>query len=1343
MEDDTTADHLEPHGENESDTPLEGAASGPFHTGAGKRRGDITLAELQEQFYVLQHQFELFQEGRARPPTRARDEGSAPAPVPRERSPRDVGAGPGPVAVAGGPRSQSVPPNAQMLRSPSPADSRHEQTRPRQPSAQPPPRASRPPPAVITASPPGAAPPRPRPAAAVSGRRLPSPPPLQHPRSVSKALPEGPDASGAAGNNKTPEKKKVKKKVERPPWRDDFAGESSPWSRELAQEQAAAAVDGVATATGGTDNGSAAPAQAALYPGRRHSSKESERWSRTGASSDSGDRDAPPSPKPGPMVALGDMQEALPKGARAPLQRRPQPTTAASARAAAVAAAIEAGRQQQLAEQQQGIRQQATRGGMLLVVSSGPGATSGAHQGAPVELDAARISPGRGSHIPSLPSPGSDLRPRTQQSRIPTLPAQPEQQQRGHQHPVVDPRQLAPATSPTPGDPLADLGGGGVHRLVVDASVSSSFSNDDPLLSSTESSQTPASSMVSSAQQQRRRRQWAVPGAAVAGGGNIGHAGDGVGGGARRGSSSDGAVDGALAPAVVCGPPAGETSPSAPASGRAFNPTPPASRPPSRPASRPASRPTSNTGDATAGAPPGHHLPNSPLAYTEQDARQHSSPERPTGRRISSTSGYREARGVGIAPASELATPDLTFSAGIAAGDCPEDSFSRRQAPPPGPSPTADADSGGSFHLAVGAPLAFDRTAEIVLPATANEADGGPHKAGMGRGQGPGPVGPRNKEEYFRKLSALKRSVPHDAMRRVTEDGGNHAGASCRGGGGGGGGDNSSGGGGSAGPSRKWMEPGSGDTPLSATPVDAVGSAPAAVRAARSRNLTADVLQSNNVRGGDSSGGNNVLDMGEGAAGDPSGPARIPRPSKGRSFQHQRSGSFGDAVAAGPSLGGAAEEPRISDSGQSARTAPQVPVHLAAVGSSPPHSPSRLSPHRAPRGIQPGAGPRAQPPPQQQQHVGGTAADASLGGAAPISAEQYMAFAVQNPEVAMAAAQAVMNTNGSRTRARWNVPPPQAPEAAAAPQQQQQPQPGLAAAGATATSGGGPHLWPHQQHPPPLPPPQQLAAAMVSANNLGIPAVPLLCSPSQAPQPRDPTQGSFASGGDNSHDLRRANSEGPRMATGRGAGVGMLDNVPTLAALPTSAPSGPGPGGFGPPAGGPSGPFYGGAPPPLQPPMVQGLFPAGTAGAPACWPGPGPGEGLPDGNGRLVHIFGPGGGAYISAGQPGRPTIVPTNEVWAGAPGPGPGPPSQVHPSGLPPPPPPQWNGYGYGPGVRPSGYSGLPGPGPGLMEPHGPMGHTGPLGDPYRPPIFKRISNGHHVSQCLGCEGPGSAVCC
>ncbi|GLI58684.1 hypothetical protein VaNZ11_000427 [Volvox africanus] len=1352
MEDDATADHLEPHGENESDAPLERASSGPFHTGAGKRRGDITLAELQEQFYLLQHQFELFQEGRTRPPTRARDEGSAPAPVPRERS-RDIGGGPGPVAVASGPRSQSVPPGARMLRSPSPADSRHEQMRPRQPFAQQPPRASRPPAAVTTPSPPGAAPPRPRPAAAVLDRRLPSPPPLQNPRSVAKALPEVPAASGAAGINKTPEKKKVKKKVERPPWRDDFAGESSPWSRELAQEQAeaVAAVDSLATATGGTDNGSAAPVQATLNPGRGHSSRESEPWSRTRASSDGGDRDAPPSPKPGPVVALGEIQEGLPKGVLAPVRRRPQPTTAASVRAAAVAAAIEVGRQQQLLEQQlmeqqQGIRQQAARGGMLLVVSSGPGGTAVAHQGSPVELDAARTSPGRGSHIPSLPSPGSESRPRTQQSRIPTLPVQPEQQQQGHQNPVNGPRQLEPATTLALGDPLGDLGGGGVHRLVVDASVSSSFSNDDPLFSSTESSQTPASSTVSSAQQQRRRRQWAVPGAAVAGGGNIGHAADGVAGGARRASSSDGAADGAVAPAVLCGPPAGVTSPSAPAPGRAFNPTPPSSRPPSRPASRPASRPTSTTGDATAGAS-GHHHPNSSTAYAEEDARQHSSPERPTGHRISSTGGYHEARGGGILPASDLATPDLTFSAGISAGGCSEDSFSRRQTPPPGPppgpSPTADAGSGGSFHLAAGAPVAFDRTAEIVLPAIANEADSGPHKAGMGRGPGPGPVGPRNKEEYFRKLSALKRSLPHDSMRRVTEDGGNHAGVSCSGGGWGGGGDSSStgnGGGGSAGPSRKWMDPGSGDKPLSATPVDAVGSAPAAVRAARSRNLTADALQSNTVRGGDSSGGNDVLDAGEGTAGDPSGPARKPRPARGRSFQHQRSGSFGDAVAAGPSLGGAAEEPRISDSGQSARTAPQVPVQLPGVGSSPPHSPSRLSPHRVPRGIQPGAGPRAQPPPpqQQQQHVGGTAADASLGGAAPISAEQYMAFAVQYPEIAMAAAQAVMNTNGSRTRARWNVPPPQALEAAAAPQQQQPPQPGLAAAGATATPGGGPHLWPHQQHPPPLPPPpppQQLAAAMVSANSLGIPAVPLLCSPSQAPQPRDPAQRPFPSGGDNSHDLRRANSEGPRMAMGRGAGVGMQDTVPTLAAPPTSAPSGSGPGGFGPPAGGPSGLFYGGAhppQPPQQPPMVQGLFPSGSAGAAACWPGPGPGEGLPDGNGRLV------GGAYTSAGQPARPAIAQTNEVWTGGPGPGPGPPSQVHPSGFPPPPPPQWNGYGYGPGVRPSGYAGLPGPGPGPMEPHGPLGHTGPLGDPYRPPIFKRVSNGHHDG--FGAAGLGYA---
>ncbi|GIL70698.1 hypothetical protein Vretimale_3789 [Volvox reticuliferus] len=1214
--------------------------------------------------------------------------------------------------------------------------------RPRQPSAQPPPRASRPPPAVITASPAGAAPPRPRPAAAVSGRRLPSPPPRQHPLSAGKALAEEPAASGAVGNNKPPEKKKVKRRMERPAWRDDFVGDSSPWSRELAQEQAAAAaaVDGQGTAAGGTDSDGAAPAQA-LYPGRGHSSKKCERRSRTGASSDGGVMDAPPSPKSGPVLALDETQDGLPKGALAPVRRRPQPSTAASARAAAVAAAIEAGRQQQLLEQQQGIRQQAARGGMLLVISSGPGGTAAAQQGAPLELDAARISPGRGSHIPSLPSPGLESRPRTQQSRIPTLPVQPQEQQQAHQHPLNGHRQLAPATTTTPGgDPQGGHGGVVVNCLLVDASVSSSFSNDDPLCSSTESSQTPASSTASNAQQQqRRRRQWAVPGAAVAGGSRAGHEEGGVAGGARRGSSSDGAANGAVAPAVVCGPPGGVISPSAP--GRAFNPTPPSSRPPSRPASRPASRPTSYTGDASAGAS-GHHHPNSPLAYTEQDARQHSSPERPTGHRISSAGGYREARGGGILPASELATPDLTFSAGISAGGCSENPSSGRQAQPPGPSPAADAGSGGSFHLAAGAPIAFDRTAEMVLPAKANgDADGGQQKAAMGRAPGPGPVGPRNKEEYFRKLSALKRSVPHDSMRRTTEDGGNHAGASCGSGGGSGGG--------SAGPSRKWLEPGSADAPLSAAQVDAVGSAPAAVRAARSRNLTADVLQSNNVRGSDSTGGSNVLDAGEDTAGDPSAPARMPRPYKGRSFQHRRTGSFGDVVATGPPLGSAADEPRISDTGQSARTAPQAPVHLPAVGSSPPHSPSRLSPHRAPKGMPPGAGPRAQPPPpQQQQHVGGTTGDAPVGGAAPISAEQYMAFAVQNPEVAMAAAQAVLNTNGTRTRARWNVPPPLAPEAAAPPAlpppQQQPQQPGLAAAAATAASSGGPPPWPQQQHPPPLPPPpsQQLAAAMVSANSLGIPAVPLLCSPSQASQPRDPAQGPVvANGGDNSHDLRRANSEGPRMALGRGAGLGMLDVAPTQAALPTSAPSGPGPGGFGPSTGGPSGPFYGAAhppQPPLQPPMVQGLFPAGSAGAPAYWPGPGPGEGLPDGNGRLVHAFGSGGGAYNSAAQPARPTIAPPNEVWGAGPGVGPGPHPHVHPSGLPPPPPAQWNGYGYGPGVRPSGYAGMPGPGPGPMEPHGPMGHTGPMGDLYRPPIFKRISNGNHDG--FGAAGLGYA---
>ncbi|EFJ51019.1 hypothetical protein VOLCADRAFT_88236 [Volvox carteri f. nagariensis] len=1285
MEDDAMADHLEPNDDSDSETHLERVVSGQLHGEAGKRRGDITLAELQEQFARLQHEFEIFQEGRTRPPTRSREHVSAaPVPPPRQRSPRAVGRADGEagrVPAADGPRSQSVPPGGRMLRNPSPADGRLDQMRVRQPSAQPPPRASRPPPGIAANPAAGAAasaPSRPRP---VSERRLPSPPPPHHPRSASKAPFDGPGASPAAGHGKPPagraEKKLVKKKVERPPWRDDFAADSSPWSRELAQEEAAAAE---AAATAAADSGAAVGCNAgggsgmaiprAPDSGRGRGDKErAQRW-RTGGSSDGGGRDRSSSPVP--AVTRAESPGAPDKGVPAQARRRPQPAAAANARAAAVAAAMEAGRQQQMLEQhQQGTRQQQSKGGMLLVIPSGPGAVA-AQQGSPQPgSEVRRISPCRASQIPTSPSPGLDVRPRTQQSRIPTFPSPQRQQQQQHQQ--LDAQgdggrwQSGPGTSAAlNGIAVAAI----VDRLVVDSSVSSSFSYDDPLSTSAESSaQTPPSNACGNPHQQRRRRQWEVPGGAAAG--SRGTAAAAVAGGDanRRVSSPEAVADAVTAQAAARPPPAGAVSPAA--VGRVYNPTPPSSRPPSRPGSRPGSRPTSSTGEATAAGaiPPsiGHHPPLTPMAYTEQDARQHSSPERPTGHRVSSAGARHplHARGGGES-ISEVTMPDVTFAAGFSGGGCTEDQTSVRQAPPLQAAAAAAVDAApgaaaGLTHApAAIALVAPGMRADLNLPEVVH-GGGAPGVSKTGTARGPGPGGPRDKEDYFRKLSALKRSVPNDPLRRVTEDGGNQAAAGAAAAGSGGGA-----GCGSAAQSRKWMDPGTGDASLSAAPMDAVGSAPAAVRAARSRNLAADVL------GGiaRSSGGcGDAADGGEDVSGDAAAGWK-PRPGKGRSqLQLQRlgSGSMGDVTApasAGPALGGAAAAGgRTSESGYSARAASQAP--------------------------------------------------------------QYMAFAVQNPEVAMAAAQAAINANGSRARARWNVPPP-LPEAVVATAVHPPAPPGFVAAAAAAVSSASPPPWVHSHQPPapPPPPPQQhhqLAAAMVSSTSTGSTAVPLVCSPGQAPQPN---LGAMHSLGDNHHDLRRANSEGPRLSHGRDAGSGMLEMAPPSGALPTSAPSGPGPGGLGglPPP--PGGPYYVGAGhlPPPQGPIMQGLFPVGSnVGA--------MNEGALDGSGRLPG-FGPAGGPYTSPLQHIRPAMVPPGEMWAGGPGAGPGPPPHMHMAGFPPPPhpPPHWNGYGYGQGGgRPPGYLGPGAALPGTLEGHGPLAHTGPIADPYKPQLFKRNSNGHY----------------
>lgn len=44
-----------------------------------------------------------------------------------------------------------------------------------------------------------------------------------------------------------------------------------------------------------------------------------------------------------------------------------------------------------------------------------------------------------------------------------------------------------------------------------------------------------------------------------------------------------------------------------------------------------------------------------------------------------------------------------------------------------------------------------------------------------------------------------------------------------------------------------------------------------------------------------------------------------------------------------------------------------------------------------------------------------------------IGAQQYMAFAAQNPDLAMAAAAAVMSNSAGRPRAKWQVPEDEAP----------------------------------------------------------------------------------------------------------------------------------------------------------------------------------------------------------------------------------------------------------------------------------------------------------------------------
>ncbi|KXZ43321.1 hypothetical protein GPECTOR_94g643 [Gonium pectorale] len=531
----------------------------------------------------------------------------------------------------------------------------------------------------------------------------------------------------------------------------------------------------------------------------------------------------------------------------------------------------------------------------------------------------------------------------------------------------------------------------------------------------------------------------------------------------------------------------------------------------------------------------------------------------------------------------------------------------------------------------------------------------------------------------MRKLSALKRPVPQRPAEELGGARGRSAGGAAlvvsmeRAGSAGG-----IEGGGSLGSSRKWMDPGEGDVPLSAAPVDAVGSGMAAVR---SRVHSAEVYGS----GSGSAAGNG----GGGATG-----GRPGRPGHAREGPRRNSDEVPHATGATANAPGEAQSPgkdSAGGGGAAAADATQLsgdsrrllaPLKRpgsgqGAFGGQPtePSSPIRV-------GSRPGSGR------SPAVAVAGPLGDGS------INAEKYIAFAVKNPEVAMAAAQAALNANGGRARARWNLPPPE--QAAPLPPQAQ---PVLLGAAAAAPP------WSQQQH---LQLMQQQGAAQLSQPQQHPLAAAMVAIP-QAQQQQRPSVALM----DGAHEIRRANSEGPRGPFGRPPP--MLDMPPQPGIQP-------------PPqlGAGPVPPMWGG-PPVLPPPPQPGVPPA--PGLFGDVPGGGwPPDGLHDGSGRLMG-YGPGG-PYPGL-QPGRPHVPPGADGWGGGMGHGP---QHMHP----PPPPhmqqpgpplPHWNGYGYPPNRGPSPNHG-PGAGPAYGDPYG------PVPDAHRQPPHRRLSGGLQAQLPDG--GPG-----
>ncbi|GFR43557.1 hypothetical protein Agub_g4650, partial [Astrephomene gubernaculifera] len=1273
---------------------------------SSKPRHEVSLAELLEHFASLQHDYALFKEGgKTRPPTAAVTEAMPPTAAPLQvaavRQAPVAAVSAASKARPNAPRSQSVPPSARMRRNTSPGHDGGPLRQQHPPSHQ-----QHPVPSARMARPSAAAAGLSPAANAVAGvsrwgaERQPHPEASQQ-QGVGRGR-ESAAAEGAAGKPPVSNAKKKKKKAERPPWRDDFVEEASPWSRELAEEAAATEAAAVAPAVSeaapqkgpGPQKGLAADAK-----GRRPA-----RASKDGAASDAGPVEPAARPAAQPVVEQRPARRTVSPG-----QDR--------LRAAAVAAAKEAGLRQQQLLQQQGAQQQVARGGMMLVIPSGPEhqpgppTASGQGQGPPAG-HAARSSPVRGSHIPVSPgisssgnSPEdprrSESRPRTQQSRIPTYNGQ--QQQAGvDRRDATPPREPLPAGVPARGSPgrgplNVGAGGGGnrVDRLVLDPNAASLSDDSHAAGPAVHSSPRQAGSSAASAahhagSQQRRRRQWDLPGAA-----------GGSGGDARNdrpswvGSrvSSDGHFPAASAAIAV--PVRSQPHPQAGGGGApgplppTLVPTPPSGSPPSRPSSRPGSRPSSRP-VSTNGEPPGAGQPASGASLDSHSSRASTPSSTPRQRPPalplppSAAGGSRRNTDAGDQPVEATFAPVLAAS-------------------PAGPGPGCRRRVSGGLDLPPGEP-SVDLSAALggVQPRISGSGLGESTSGGGAPRSGPGPPGLRHNEDYLRKLSALKRPVPLDAMRRVTEDALFLPSPAVSGGGAGSGGGGS---GGSAGPSRKWMDAGNCDAPLSAAPVDAVGSAPAAVRAARNRVHSAEVYGSMGSGARSSGGGSRGVPSTGGAApgedaaeaeagGRSSRNSRAPKPQ-----HHMRHNSDG-----------------VSDLPVSAPLV-EAPEAVGAASEAQPHDGAGQARVLGP--LKQGAeqGPGAVPAPREPRGDAGGAAGAGNGAAGVISAEQYMAFAVQNPDVAMAAAQAAMNVNSNRARPRWNLPPEH--------QQPRPQQPVLLGAAGAAPPWGQPQLQ--------LPMQQPLAAALVSSSGLGGPTVSL---PSPGPSPQQPhphPHPSLMLLGD-SHDLRRVNSEGPRAPLGRQPGAPMLDLLPQQQSLGSTipgAPSLPLPASHGPL--GPGAAMYGAPSPPL--PVVQGLFQGGPGGV-GSWPGEAPA----DGGGRLGPLgAGPG---YPPPLQPVRSGMLPPGDMWAGGPG-MPPPPQHMQPPlpphmQLPPQPPPQqqWGGYVQMQGSR--GYMGgpasAPGPMPGPGEAHGPPGS---MPDPYsKPPAFKRASNGYNDGQ--GGPGPG-----